>query len=34
MSKLGTDGKPHLDGNGKAIKPEHYIPPDVSGALL
>lgn len=33
MRKLGPDGRPIVDGNGKACKPEGWYPADVDGAL-
>ena len=33
MSKLGTDGKPLRDNNGKVAKGPNYIPPDIKSIL-
>ena len=34
MSKLGPDGHPILREDGKVLKPETYMPPDVERVLL
>lgn len=33
MSKLGRDGKPILRNDGKVMKSEQYVPPDVATVL-
>lgn len=33
MAKLGPDGKPILDANGKVAKPQGWTPPDIAGVL-
>ena len=33
MTKLGADGKPILRGDGKLLKSDRYVPPDVAGVL-
>lgn len=33
MSKLGSDGKPILAENGKVVKSENYIPPNIASVL-
>jgi predicted HAD superfamily Cof-like phosphohydrolase len=33
MSKLGPDGRPFLRQDGKVLKPETYMPPDIHGVL-
>ena len=34
MSKLGADGKPIYREDGKAIKGENYVPPNISNILI
>lgn len=33
MAKLDADGRPIVNGHGKAVKPPNWQPPDVSGVL-
>jgi predicted HAD superfamily Cof-like phosphohydrolase len=33
MRKLGPDGRPIIDGNGKAVKPPGWQPADIAGLL-
>lgn len=33
MSKLGVDGKPLLRADGKVIKSDRYLPPDIASVL-
>lgn len=33
MRKLGPDGRPVWDGNGKAVKPAGWTPPEVAAAI-
>jgi len=33
MSKLGSDGKPPLRGDGKVLKSYRYFPPDIASVL-
>ena len=33
MSKLGNDGKPLIRDDGKVLKSERYIPPDIASVL-
>jgi predicted HAD superfamily Cof-like phosphohydrolase len=34
MSKLGADGKPIYREDGKAIKGENYVPPNITNILI
>ncbi len=33
MSKLGTNGQPLIRADGKVIKSDQYVPPDIAGIL-
>ncbi len=33
MSKLGNDGKPLIRGDGKVLKSDRYLPPDIAAVL-
>lgn len=33
MTKLGPDGTPHVRADGKVLKGDHYVAPDVSAVL-
>lgn len=33
MSKVGADGKPKYRGDGKLLKPDGWLPPDIKGVL-
>lgn len=33
MSKLGSDGRALIRGDGKVLKSEHYFPPDIAAVL-
>lgn len=33
MSKLGSDGRPLVRGDGKVLKSEQYFPPDIAAVL-